>query len=185
MRLVVEQQRAVIGIQQSRPRLEVHEGARPVLQLQRQPPRLKISGGEVAVRIDQARCFEERGFKSPGALGREQAERGRRAALEGIARRGAEGDFLASIEKGAEIAALAWPEEEMEVTLALLPRGRPVVEFVEEPLQIRVDAGKVAVSFTPGKLEMEASWPPYLRIYLQKTPFVRIRALPEKLDATV
>uniref|UniRef100_A0A7C1JK80 Uncharacterized protein n=1 Tax=Ammonifex degensii TaxID=42838 RepID=A0A7C1JK80_9THEO len=185
VRLVIERQRAIIGIQQSWSRLEVRESAPPVLQLRQQLPRLEISGGEVAVRVDQARCFSERGFKPLSELGREQAEVGRQAALEGIARRSAEGDFLAAIEKGTGVADLDWPEEKVEVGLALLPRSRPVVEIVEEPLRIRVDAGRVAVSFSPGEIKMEAPWPPYVRVYLQKRPFVRIKVLPERLDATV
>ncbi|WP_123931584.1 DUF6470 family protein [Thermodesulfitimonas autotrophica] len=185
VRLVIEQQRAVIGIQQSRPRLEVRESAPPVLQLRRQLPRLQISGGKVAVRIDQTRCFSERGFKPLSELGREQAELGRQAALKGIARRSVEGDFLAAIEKGTGVADLAWPEEKKEVGLALLPRSRPVVEFIEESLQIRVDAGGVAVSFTPGEIEMGAPGPPYVLIYLQRRPFIQVKMLPERLDATV
>lgn len=185
MRLVIEQQRAIIGIQQSRPRLEVRESAPLVLQLRRQLPRLQISGGKVAVRIDQTRCFSERGFKPLSELGREEAELGRQAALEGIARRSAEGDFLAAIEKETGVADLAWPEEKKEVGLALLPRSRPVVEFVEEPLQIRVDAGGVAVSFSPGEIETEAPGPPYVLIYLQRRPFIQVKMLPERLDATV
>lgn len=185
MRLIIEQQRAIIGIQQSRPQLEVRGSALPVLQLRRQPPRLEISGGEVAVRIDQTKCFSERGFKPLSELGREQAELGRQAVLEGIAKRSAEGDLLAAIEKGTGVADLAWPEEKKEVGLALLPRSRPVVEFVKEPLRIKVEAGKVAVNFTPGETEIEAPGPPYVRIYLEKRSFIRMKVLPEGLDATV
>ncbi|MEW6447581.1 MAG: DUF6470 family protein [Bacillota bacterium] len=184
MRLVVEQQGAVIGIAQNRPAI-VQESTRPVFQLDRQAPRLEISGGGVSVRIEQTQCFIERGLKPPSVLANECARAGRGAALEGVARRAREGDFLAAIEEGATVADVALPEEKCEVALALLPRTRPVVEFIEEPLQVNAVPGKVTVDFTPGTVSFEVpSWP-YLQVYLQQEPFIRVKAVPEKIDVAV
>ena len=182
--MVIEQQRAVIGITQQRPWIEVQESTRPVLALQRQMPRLEISGGGVSVRIDQTECFAERGYKPPAAFADECVRAGRQAAQDGVARRTAEGDFLASIEQEAGIADLVISEE-CEVVLALLPRTRPTIEVLEEPLQFTVAPGRVTLDFTPGTVSVEVpSWP-YLRVYLQQEPFIRIRAVPEKIDVAV
>lgn len=184
VRVTVEQQRAVIGIIQNRPVIR-QESTRSVLKLGREVPHLEISGGGVSVRIDQAACFDEIGRKLPSEIAKEYRETGLRAALEGIGRRGAEGDFLASIEKGAGVADLALPEEAREVVLAFLPRTRPAIEFLEEPLQFTVTPGRVTVDFTPGTVSVEVpSWP-YLRVYLQQEPFIRIQAVPEKIDLAV
>lgn len=175
----------MIGIAQNRPAI-TQESTQPVLQLDRRAPRLEISGGGVSVRVDQTECFIERGYKPPSVLANECAGAGRGAALEGIARRATEGDFLPSVEKGAAIADLALPEEKCEVALALLPRTRPVVELVEEPLRFAVVPGRITVNFTPGTVKVVEvpSWP-YLQVYLQQEPFIRIQAVPEKIDVAV
>lgn len=109
----------------------------PAFRLKRQVSQLEITGGQVFVQIDQTRCFAERGLKPPTELAREAARLGTEAALEGIGRWAAEGDFLAAIEKGGTFADLAMPAEKVEVVLALLPQCRPVIEFVYLPLVIR------------------------------------------------
>jgi hypothetical protein len=185
VRVTVEQQRGVIGIAQNRPVIR-QESTRPVLKLSRELPRLQISGGGVSVRIDQTQCFIEKGLKPPSVLANECAGAGRRAALEGITRRAREGDFLASIEEGATVADLALPEEKFEVALALLPRTRPAVEFIEEPLRVNAVPGKVTVDFTPGTVKaVKTPSPPYLHVYLEQEPFVKIQAVPEKIDVAV
>jgi len=185
VRVVIEQQGAVIGITQQRPWIRVRESTRPVLALQRQMPRLEISGGGVSVRVDQTECFAERGYKPPAVFADECVRAGRQAARDGVARRTAEGDFLASIEQGAGIADLVVPEEKCEVVLALLPRTRPTIEVLEEPLRFTVTPGRVTLDFTPGTVSVGVpSWP-YLQVYLQQEPFIRIQAVPEKIDLAV
>lgn len=185
MRLVIEHQGGVIGIAQNRLAI-AQESTQPVLWLDRQAPRPEISGGGVSVRVDQTECFIERGYKPPSVLANECAGAGRRAALEGIARRATEGDFLAAIEKGAAIADLALSEEKCEVTFALLPRTRPVVEFVETPHRFAVAPGGMRVNFTPGAVKVgEVPSLPYLNVYLKQEPFVKIQAVSAKLDVTV
>lgn len=184
MQLLIEHRGAAIGIAQNRPAVRL-ENTRPVLKLQRQGPRLEISGGGVSVRIDQTACFAEKGLKPPSVLAGECIDLGRRAALDGIARRAEEGDFLAAVERGAEVADLAVPEEKFEVVFALLPRTRPAIEFVGEPLQIKMFPGRVGVDFTPASVKVEAPPFPYIQTYLRQEPSLRIRAVPDKIDTTV
>ncbi|MGQ9511815.1 DUF6470 family protein [Thermodesulfitimonas sp.] len=154
----------------------------PVFELRRQAPRLEITGGRVAVRIDQTRCFAERGLKPPAALAREAARSGQEAALAGIGRRAEEGDHLAAIEKGGTVADLAVTEEEGEVILLLLPRSRPAVDFPYQPLVIRVDPGAVEVVFSPGRYAVKASLPPYVRVYLTQGAFLQAGMVSGSVD---
>jgi len=92
--------------------------------------------------IDSSRTREEIGLKSPRGISQEGAALAKQAVLEGISRRGEEGDRFQRIEDPSDpVAGIAAQvlDKQVDYNVGLIPQTPP---------QINVERGKVEVEVT-------------------------------------
>jgi hypothetical protein len=159
MDLRINQQFGQIGLDIKQPsyNMEIHH---PQLDLEIAPSQIKIDQKQPRVEIDQTQCFADVGRRYPLDFSRHMAALSQRLGFEGIAQIAGEGDLLASIEKGIDIAdiALMNTQDQDEFDVAAVPKHRPVIDVIVEDLQIAVKPGNVTVSPLKGQVLGQLDW---------------------------
>lgn len=172
---------AKIGIQTNNAALSIRQ---PCGQqsLEHRDVRMFVEREPTVVQIDQSACFAEAGLKNALELSRENAEMGRMAVLEGIARRADEGNMLAGIETGvsaiAEIAAQNL-DTAKDFTIAFIPQSRPTINITGS-FYLRWEIGGVDANYQPRYPEIEYT-PGNVGIYLRQQGDIEIHYVDEKV----
>ncbi len=173
-----------VGIDTTQGQLSIEQ--KPAqMEITSKPAQLQGGGEAFRVEINQYPCWAEVGLKNSTDLLREFAQRGHADALEGIGRRAAEGDQLASIETKVDaIVAIATnvllpPPDEFNI--ALMPTSRPEINFVGGkkltiepiPVDIKVTPQGAKIDFNPGKVD----------IYLKQKPEFSFEFVGDNIDS--
>ncbi|MGE5543436.1 MAG: DUF6470 family protein [Bacillota bacterium] len=182
MDLRINQQFARIGLDIKHPAfdMEIH-GTQTQLKIT--PPQIEIDQEMPRVEIDQTQCFADMGRRTPMELSRQMAEMSRMAGLEGIAQIAREGDLLAAIEKGVDIAdvALMNSQDQDEFDVAAVPEHRPLIAVIRGNLHIDLQRGNVEVSSVNGWVKGYLDWGE-VNVFWQQRPAIDIEYVGRRVD---
>ncbi len=148
----------------------------PKIQIDTQAAKLEIRQPEGKLEIDQTPCRYALGIKNMQDFSRDNAQEGRNSAIEAIGRIVDEGNRLGSIESGenavVEIAADTNSPPPGELTLAYIPlpdihftRNPPQIHATEGKLDINLQRGNVEGDFTPGKVGVNVTQYPSIKMW--------------------
>lgn len=159
MDLRINQQFGQLGLDIKQPAFDL-KVYHPWSELKISSPQLEIDYKHPRVKIDQTQCFVDVGRRSPMEFLRHMVGLARRAGLEGIGRIAGEGDLLAAIEKGIDIAdiALMNSQSQDEFNVAAVPEHRPVIKAIVESVHINVQPGNVVVRPRNGQVMSQLDW---------------------------
>jgi hypothetical protein len=159
MDLRINQQFGQIGLDIKQPSYDL-EVQHPQLDLEIDAPQIQIEQKQPRVKIDQTQCFADIGRRYPLDFSRHLAALSHRLGFEGIAQIADEGDLLASIEQGIDIAdiALMNSQHQDEFDVAAVPEHRPVIDVIVEDLQIAIKPGNVTVNPLSGQILGQLDW---------------------------
>lgn len=129
----------------------------PRLEMESVPPRLQIRQPPGQLTIDSTGYYHSIGLKTWTALSRENYQRGRQAALEGIA---------AIVEKGNRLAQISSPTNPIadmarescfddKGQLSFEPIVAPSLHYEASPAQIRVIPGQVSYHLVRGRIDAD------------------------------
>ncbi|WP_026183956.1 DUF6470 family protein [Desulfitobacterium hafniense] len=148
----------------------------PMVEMENIRPQLQISQPAGKLTIDSTEYYHSIGLKTRAALSQENYDRGRKAAMDGIAAIVEKGNRLAQISNPAinAIADMAYEscfEEKGE--LSFEPIVAPTIRYEASPAQIEVIPGKlnynlvrgrVDANYQPGKVDIRVAQYPRLEI---------------------
>lgn len=173
-RIQIDQTFGKIGLHHRPARILIEQ--RPAKLEIRQPKAkllLRTTGGKLD--IDQSQAFAEANLKHVFQLTAEYAALGRKAVLEGIARRAREGDRLMQIEKGghpiADLARKGAYPPAKQLQIGWMPHSPFSVRFHYEPVrvdifafprepQVNVQTYQPHIKYVPGKIRgWMRQWP--------------------------
>lgn len=151
------------------------------------PAQLEMVGEPFRLEINQYPCFAEAGLKNVFDLTRDEAERARQLALEGIAMRAREGDELAAIErKGNPLVEqaldAAFPPP-AEFNIALMPVSRPEIR-ISGGKKLMIEPGRTEISYVPGYVN-HVFRPGKVEIYLAQKPELKIEFTGNTVDISI
>lgn len=169
-------QNAQLEIRTTRAQLNISQPPAD-FEIQRKQPKLNMHTEHPQIRIDQRQCFNESGLMSPEAFADYIAQTGRKAVMEGIARRTEEGSRLARIEAGGNaVAEIAYDNSfpVYEFKMVTMPRSRPKIDFVGGSIDIQVEEGYVNTIFRPNSPQIEYR-PGSIEIRMRQYPHIDIK----------
>jgi hypothetical protein len=183
MYLRINQQFGQIGLNIKQPSLDI-KVHHPQLKLEINAPQLEIDQKPPQVEIDQTQCFADVGRRNPMEFSRYMAELSRLAGFEGIGRIAEEGDMLASIDQGINIAdiALMNSQGQDEFNVGAVPEHRPVIDVIIEPVHINVQPGNVVVRPMDGRVMSQLDWG-QVGVNWQQKPGIDIEYIGGRFDA--
>ncbi|KAB2953636.1 hypothetical protein F9B85_03170 [Heliorestis acidaminivorans] len=173
VQLHINQQYGKINLSIQKPefRLSIRH---PQLQLKIAEPRLQMQQSEGQLEIDQYPSRASLGLKNRTDALKDYAQAGRKAALEGAARRAQEGNALMRIEHGGNpIASIAKNNSEdppVDINIGYLER--PNIRYRKGELRVQANNGKVEGHFAPGQVQGQHQWGS-VRAYLEQKPSIR------------
>jgi hypothetical protein len=130
-----------IGIQTRSAKLSIHQ-QKADLTIRQPKAEMRINRKPGKLDIDQSQAFAEEHLKSVFAWTRENASRGRKAALEGVGRRAAEGDRLMKIENGgrpiADLAEKNSSDPPLAFNIGWMPKSAFSVKFYYQPSKLKI-----------------------------------------------
>lgn len=137
----------------------------PQIELFTQAAIVEINQVKGELEIDQSPCRASLGLKNWTEFARDDAERGKQAALEAVGRISEEGDRLAGIEKEKDaivnIAAEKITPEDMDVEIGWIDNpiinykmNSPYYNFVSGKVDLQVQTGSVENNFQWGKVNI-------------------------------
>lgn len=184
MELRINQQFGQIGLDIRHPAFGM-EISHPRTGLEISPPQLQINQEQPRIEIDQTQCFADMGRRSPREFSRLMAQQAFTTGFHGIARVVMEGDLLASIEKGIEIAdiVLMNSQHRDEFDVAAVPEHPPVIDFIVEDLHIGIIPGDVAVSLASGQIRGQLNWG-HVGVNWRIEPSIDIEYIGQRLDVS-
>ena len=183
-RLAIDWRPAQIGLSFQPPELEIKYALQNV-RLEQTPGQLEIEIEQPRVELDLRDPMAEIGLKPWLLISRELAAKGMLAAQKGIGEYAREGDELADVHLGADVAALtaqkAWPQDGREINVDVVPKSR-----------VRVSAhGGVEIDYHPGSLSVSFSARPVevsyrrgvVKSYLAARAFIHIDVVGNRYSA--
>ncbi|SHN80921.1 DUF6470 family protein [Desulfitobacterium chlororespirans] len=130
----------------------------PMVEMENIPPQLQISQPAGKLTIDSTDYYHSIGLKTWAALSRENYDRGRQAALEGIAAIVEKGNRLAQISNPATNAIADMAFESCFAAkgeLSFEPIIAPSVRYEASPAQIEVIPGKINYNLVRGRVDAD------------------------------
>lgn len=188
MGLTIQQSFAKIGIETTRPKLEMNTTPSK-LELKQHYTQVTIHTENPRIQIDQSEAFASAGLKSFQELTRDQNELAYNHVMEYIGKTAEDGDMLAAIEKGgnplADIAERnAFPEKEFG--FSVLPKVGPKISLIDG--YVWIDPGPslgahngVEGNYIPGNITYNYI-PGDVKIYLRQRNFLNFVYEPNKID---
>jgi len=163
--------------------LEISE---PQLRLEISSPQIQIEQKQPRMDIDQTQCFADMGLRTPMELSRLIAKQAFTTGFQGIARIAMEGDLLASIETGFDIAdmALMNSQHQDEFDVAAVPEHPPVINFFVEDPHIGLIPGDVEVNQVSGKVRGQLN-KGQVGVNWRIKPSIDIEYIGRRLDVSV
>ncbi len=157
------------------------------MEIEKKDAKLQIRTEHLKVVIDQQQCFNETGLADNNTLTATNADLGKQAAFEAIARIAEEGNMLAAIENKIDaIAEIAFNnmESKLDYNFTLTPKSRPQISFTGGTVDIQVEDGYVKVHTKPNKpiIDVENG---RVEIYLLQQPKLEIRYIGDKFDKSI
>ncbi len=182
MDLRINQQFGLIGLDMKEPAFDL-EVRHPQSELEISPPEIAINQKLPRLEIDQTECFADMNRRTPVEFSRYMAELDRIAGLRGIASIAGEGDMLAAIEEGIDIADIAFMNSQKhdEFDVGCVPEHRPVIDVIVEDLRINVEPGSVAVNLRAGQVFSALDWG-RVGIHWQQKPEISIEYIGRRVD---
>lgn len=150
----INQEYAKIGINTERSQISL-KITHPKLNLETQKSQLEIESPKPKIHIDQRQCFADFDKRTPEQFTKYYSDLSKSAFLRGIARVASEGDSLAKISQGMDIAQLAANRTDTRVdyNLTAIPKQRPIIEFDIHPVRINYKAARVDINAQAGSIE--------------------------------
>jgi hypothetical protein len=137
----MQSQMAQIQINQTNAELEIRQ-PQAEMSIRQDPPEVSIRTTPSKLSIDQSKAFEDMNLMPIMKRNTQHAEQGKQAALEGMARRAAEGRRLMEIEQGgtpvAELAKQQSGREMKQLSIKFIP-SHFAVKTHYEPSQVDVE----------------------------------------------
>jgi len=185
MDLRINQRFGRIGLDIRQPAYSM-EVRHPRSELVIDPPQLQVESELPRVEIDQTECFADVERRNPMEFSRHMAELSQKAGFEGIARIAGEGDLLAGIEEGIDIADIAYMNSQLydEFNVGLLPEHQPVIRVIRGDLNIDVEPGKVDVRLNAGQVFSRLDWG-RVGINWQQKPMIEVQYIGQRVDISV
>lgn len=182
MDLRIDQQFGKIGLDIKKPSYYM-DIQHPQIDLEIDPPQLQMNQRLPRIEIDQTQCFADMGRRTPVAFTQHMAEMNHLAGFQVIARIAGEGDMLALIEKGIDVAdiALMNSQDQDEFDVAAVPEHRPVIEAIAGELHIALDAGDVEGKLRSGQVSGQLDWG-RVKVFWRQKPFIDIKYVGQRLD---
>lgn len=187
MDLRISQQAGLIGLNIEKPGVRLNITA-PRLNVNAQVSEMRISSPRAEMKIDLSQSWADLGARKPDDYAREYASKSQQQGMEGIARRAAEGNSQAAIEKGGNVIRVITSrfkaEAECPYTIAYIPEHPPVVTISPGEMQIETSAGGVSTSPQLGRIENNAPWAK-VAVYLQQKPAIEVEWVGSYFDGVM
>lgn len=141
------------------------------------------------VNIDQSKPMREMGLKNIFDFIDTNVQRGRRAALSGIAKTVHQGNELARIETGSSPISSqarynAFDQFKKEVNIGFIPKSRPEINLDEGSVNINVERGEVNVQSKSQEVNLNCILGK-VEIYLRQKPFIDVEYIGNNLDIKI
>jgi len=182
MDLRINQQLGLIGLDIKPPAFQMNI-RHPRLDLEITPPELQIEQKLPQLEIDQTQCFIDMDRRPPMDFLRHVVGRAREAVLQAIARIAKEGDMLAAIEKGIDIAdvALMNSQQLKEFNVAAVPEHRPEIDVIIHDPSISLVPGDVGVNPVNGQVNGYLDWG-RVKVFWRQKPYIDIDYIGRRVD---
>ena len=189
MALSINRTNALLGIERTPSRLEIHT-QKAMLEQKRNPARMSIKTERPTVLIDQYEAFASSGLKNNYDREKEIAQRAYQQVLQTISSKAEDGDRLAAIESGgnpiADIAERdAWPEHEFGMDT--MPKAGPSFEVtgsIDIDWNVEETVNAVESNFIPGEININFQ-PSVVRLYMRQYASLEIRYIGENIDVAI
>lgn len=187
MDLRISQQAGLIGLNIDKPGVRLSISP-PRLRVNAQVSEINIHSPRAELEIDQSQCWTDLGARKPVEYGKECASQAYQQGLEGIARRVAEGESQAAIEKGGSvvnlIASRFKAEAECPYTIAFIPEHPPQVTVKAGEMEAEASEGGISTSMQPGRVENHTPWAK-VGVYLQQKPAIEVKWVGSYFDGVM
>lgn len=179
----ITQQYGRIGLDIKEPRLNL-EIAKPQLEMSTRKPQLNIHREPPKIEIDQSACFADMNRRTISQFGRYLFDMAYNMVLQAVQEAAEEGDYLAGIENGNSIPALAHQKmysDMVDYNVGLVPEHKPEIRFITTPVQYEFIPGEVTYRAIPGNVKGELDRGE-VEVYVAQKPFVQIEYTGRHLD---
>lgn len=187
MDLRISQQAGLIGLNIEKPGVRLSITA-PRLNVSAQVSEMRINSPQAEMEIDMSQSWADLGARKPDDYARDFTSQAQQKGMEGIARRAAEGNSQAAIEKGGNVIDLIRSRfkaaAECPYTIAYIPEHPPVITISPGEMQLETSAGGVSCSPQLGRVENNAIWAK-VDVYLQQKPTIEIEWLGSYFDGVM
>lgn len=175
--ILIQTTKAELGLTIQQPKQQIHQ-PQAEMQIQQPAAELSISTTKGKLYQDASQARRDLGMISSMEMTRNYAEKGKQAALAGVARRAREGDQLMSIEKGGNaihsiIDSKTGPKN-TKVGLKFIPSGDSVkntytpatvdIQIQKNDPKIDVQIHKPIHQYTPGHVNIDLIQKPSIQI---------------------
>lgn len=190
MRLQMRSQRALIGMNITKPQLEQNSQL-PKLNLQIEKPEIQIETTQPKVYIDQTEAFADAGLKKPQRFTSDNVAYAKRKMQESIARIASQGDQLTEIQNINDDTVIAnhayenaFGQFEYDWGYTHIPKSGPEFTPVKGELNIRLKEGTVSGQFQKGTVDHEFKRGK-VDIYLRQKNSLEINVVEDGFDIKV
>ncbi|KAB3539673.1 hypothetical protein F8154_00535 [Alkaliphilus pronyensis] len=183
MKIQIQTQSALIGINSTNGQLSIKQNNRP-MQLRATQGKLYLKSEAPVLLIDQRRCFSEAGLKSTMELSHKYSQKGKMAALEAVAKIASEGKELADIHKGDALSRQAKRRampKERQIVFDMIPKSRPEIKVIRGEVTGMYEKGEIDVQMNDYKPQINYQRGK-LDIYLKQKPSIQIEYVGNNLD---
>ncbi|MCT4566294.1 MAG: DUF6470 family protein [Maledivibacter sp.] len=188
MDLMITTTNGAIGINAIQGKMNIDYG-KSNFNIQTENPEIDINITHPKVEIDQTKPLAEMGLQDIFDFIKNNASRGRQAALNGIGKIASQGNELASIETGSNVISRqaqynAFKQYKREVNIDFIPKSRPEIDLREGIVNINLEEGEVEIDNEPQEVNLNFN-KGQVKIYLRQKPSIAIEYIGKNLDMNI
>jgi hypothetical protein len=185
MDLRITTKQGLIGINATQGKMNIDYG-KSNFNIQTKNPEIDINITQPKVKIDQSKPLAEMGLNDIFGFIKNNVNKGRQAALNGIGKIASQGNELARIEAGGNVISRqaqynAFEQYKKEVNIDFVPKSRPEIDLNEGKVDINLKRGDVSIQSKPQDVNLNYSVGK-AEIFLRQKPFIDIEYIGNHLD---
>lgn len=187
--LKIKAEMGKIGIQTKDARLSIHQ-QQADMKIRQPKAGMNIQFVPAKLLIDQSKAFSEENLKPVSEMIADYANRGRKAVLQGIARRVEEGDTLMKIENGghpiADLAKKDSSDPPLDFNIGFMPNSvfDVKIRYIPSKLSIHWSVHHPEINVTPHYPQYGYS-PGSVNIYMRQWPSLTAQLVGGNYDANI
>lgn len=182
MSISINSQNAILGWTAKDAQVDLDIGPQNTSNLSISQPKIEIDITNSEISIDNTECLAEQGQKSVERLIKEFSADGKKAVLQGISKRVANGKKAREYIKGNTIGNIAKSNvrsyNHKSFGYGVIPKSKPVINFSDYAVDINVIEGQVVDNGNIAKVNV--NYTPYeFDAYLTQKNYINIEYTPE------